>query len=72
MTTMDFCKWINKCLLPNSTLEPGFPRKVSIETARKWLHKLGFEVLTPKKGIFIDGHEHPDVVTHRKEFYERW
>ena len=33
MTVMDFCKWVNKTLLPNSMLEPGFPRKVSVETA---------------------------------------
>ena len=44
-------------------LNQGFPCKVSIETARKWLHKLGFAVLTPKKGLFIDDHERPDVVT---------
>ena len=66
MTTTDFCKWVNKTLLPNFTLEPGFPQKVSVETARTWLHHLGFEVLTPKKGIFIDGHERPDVVASRK------
>ena len=45
----DFCSWINDTLLPNFTLEPDFPRKVSVETSGKWLHELGFEVLTPKK-----------------------
>ena len=67
MTTADFCKWVNKNLLPNSTLEPGFPRHISIETGRKWLHNLCFEVLTAKKAIFIDGHERPDVITYRTE-----
>ena len=71
MTTVDFCKWVNKTMLPNSTLEGGFPRKNALETSRKWLHMLGFEVLNPKKGIFIDGHEHPDVVQYRKEFLRR-
>ena len=37
LTVGSFCEWINNDLLPNSTLEPGFPRKVSPETARKWL-----------------------------------
>lgn len=60
VTTM-FCCWVNEELLPNSSLEPGFPRKVSIETARKWLHHLGFEVLTPSKGILFDGYERDDV-----------
>jgi len=71
MTTTDFCKWVNKTLLPNFTLEPGLPQKVSVETARTWLHHLGFEVLTPKKGIFIDGHERPDVVASRETFLRK-
>ena len=68
MTAIDFCKWVNKSLLPNSSLEPGYPRKVSVETARRWLHHLGFEIITPRKGIFIDGHEQEDVVDYRKVF----
>ena len=59
---MDFCKWVNKTLLANSTLEPGFSRKVSVQITPKWLHEKGFEVLYARKGIFIDGHERPDVV----------
>lgn len=31
---------------------------------------MGFEVLTPRKGIFIDGHERPDV-TYRQEFLRK-
>ena len=62
---------MNETLLPNSTLEPGFPRKIGLETARKWLHHLGFEVLTANKGIFIDGHERDDVVESRKLFLHK-
>ncbi len=29
LTSGSFCTWINEDLLPNSCLEPGFPRKVS-------------------------------------------
>jgi hypothetical protein len=32
---------------------------------------MGFEVLTPRKGIFIDGHEREDVVSYRKIFLRR-
>ena len=71
MTVIDFCKWVNKSLLPNLTIEPGFPRKIAVETVHKWLHQLGFEVLTVRKGIFIDGHECEDVVLYRKEFLRR-
>ena len=48
------CKWVNNDFLPNSTLEPGYPRNISLETARRWLHQLGFEFITPWQGIFVD------------------
>ena len=35
MRIFDFCSWVNNELLPSSTLEPGFPRQSSIETARR-------------------------------------
>ena len=65
MNKMDFYKWVNKTLFHNSTLEPGFPCKVSVETAQKWGYEMGFEVLHARKGIFIDGHERPDIVASR-------
>ena len=71
LTTVDFCKWVNECFLPNYTLEPGFPRKIGLETARLWLHHLGFEALTVRKGILIDGHERPDVIEARKLFLRK-
>ena len=37
------------------------------ETARHWLHDLGFSQKCHKKGVYFDGHER-DVVEHRKEF----
>ena len=65
MTATVFCKWVNNDLLPNSTLEPGYPRNISLETARRWFHQLCFEFIAPRKGIFVDGHERDDVVEHR-------
>ena len=62
---------MNEDLLSNETLEPGFPRKISVETARKWMHELGFEVVTKKKGTFVNGHERDDVVEYRKKFLRR-
>ena len=49
LTACSFCEWVNKELLANETLELGFPRKISVETARHWLHELRFEVLAAKK-----------------------
>ena len=68
LTKHTFCRWVNEELLPNAVLEPGFPRHVSVETARKWLHEMGFEVLSADKGMFFDGHEREDVVKERGEF----
>ena len=65
LTSSAFCQWVNNDLLPNSVLEPGYPRRVSVETARKWLHELGFELA---KGVFIDGHDRSDVVESRVKF----
>ena len=45
MNAVNFTRWVNDHLLPNSILEPGFPRHIGVETGRKWLHELGFEVL---------------------------
>lgn len=68
LTSGSFCSWVNECLLPNACLEPGFLRKISVETARQWLHHLGFEVLSSTKGAYFDGHERPDVIASRKQF----
>lgn len=66
-----FTNWVNQILLPNHGLEPGFPRKVSSETARKWLHELGFSVIDAKKGTYVDGHEREDVVEYRGQFLRK-
>ena len=44
---------------------------VSGETARKWLHTLGFKQVTHTKGVYFDGHEREDVVAYRKTFVEK-
>ena len=55
LTVATFCKWDYENLLPNETLEPGFPRKIVMETARKLMHEMGFVVLTAKKGSYMMG-----------------
>ena len=68
LTSHSFCNWVNDELLPNSTLEPGAPRRISVEVARKWLHQMGFKVKRITKGVYYDGHERADVIDHRKLF----
>ena len=69
LTADTFCQWANEELLPNEALEPGFPRKIGVETARKWMHEMGYEVLTSRKGAYVDHHERDDVVLYRKTFF---
>ena len=38
---------------------------------QRWLHHLGFEVITPRRGIYYDGHEREDVVEYRKEYLRK-
>jgi len=39
-----------------------------VTTARKWLHKLRWQYTRKRNGMYIDGHEHEDVVKYREEF----
>ena len=67
LTSHSFCSWVNQSL-PNSILDPGYPISISIETARKWLHEMGFKVIDNNKGVYIDGNERDDVVESHQRF----
>ena len=41
-------------------------------TAHQWLRsKLGYECKESKKGMYVDGHERPDVIKERNQFIEQ-
>ncbi len=42
--------------------------KIGRSTTTYYLHELGMELVSPKKGIYKDGHERPDTVQVRKEY----
>ena len=74
MTAADFCRYVNDELLHpdgGEVIPHGFPRQISVETARKWLHELGFSVKQKKKGIYVDGHDHEDVIQYREQFLDK-
>jgi len=71
LTAGAFCQWVNGCLLVNNVLEPGYPRRISISTALRWLHNLGFQVIKKKKGTYVDGHERSDVIEYRQKFLRK-
>ena len=71
MTSSSFCAWVNNDLLPSATLPPNYPRFISVRTATRWLRKLGFRIITHKKGSYVDGHERSDVVEYRSKYLKQ-
>lgn len=59
-------KYVNKYLLPSL----GIENEIGESTAVRWLKKLGFKLCRVQKGVYVDGHERPDVVEARKKFIE--
>ena len=68
LVARDFCQWVNNDLLPSSNLPPNLLRSITVMTATRWLHRLGFRPTSHKKGPYVDGHERDDVVTYQKKF----
>jgi hypothetical protein len=68
VTPLSLCQHINTVILPALEIEGT----ISEITARHWLKlRLGYECKETKKGIYIDRHEHLDVIKDRMEFLER-
>jgi hypothetical protein len=75
VTPRTLCHHTNQVILPAL----GIQATISESTARRWLKfRLGYECKEAKKGIYIDGHERPDVIKEREAFinqldrYERY
>ena len=60
LTAHDFKSWI----------EDNYDVTICTETARVWLHLLGFSQKSHQKGIFFDGHDRSDVVEEREKFLD--
>ena len=44
-------------------------KPITLGTARKWMSKLNFTWRQAPTGMYIDGHERPDVVHYRQDIY---
>jgi hypothetical protein len=65
VTPRTLCQHVNDVILPAL----GIQGKIVESTAQRWLKfKLGYQCKEAKRGIYIDGHERPDVIKERKEF----
>ena len=51
--------------IPSRVLRRG----IRARTARLWLNRLGFSWRDAKKGVYIDGHDRPDVISYRNDIF---
>lgn len=65
ITPINFQQALNMDILPN--LNIMLKRPLCVRTARRWLVKLGYQLVSLKKGVYMDGHERPDVVAYRND-----
>ena len=47
-------------------------KKISLRTAQRWLHRMGWRYGRKRNGMYVDGHEREDIVEYRTEFIKRW
>ena len=67
MTLASFAYNLNTNIIPKLNLPYGFPRAISISTASRFLHSLGFRrVCANRKSVYFDGHERADVLQERQ------
>lgn len=66
----DLQKYFVNSILPSIDPEAGkgLPASVCLRTIQRWLHRLGYEPHSHKKGVYVDGHERPDVKLKREQY----
>ena len=60
-------KYMEIELFPRIHLKVGWG--ILLSTAHHWLHLKGFCYMSHKKGLYFDGHNHPDVVAYRQNYF---
>ena len=71
MTLASFAHNLNTNIIPKLNLPYGFPRAISVSTASRFLHNLGFRrVSANRKSVYFDGHERPDALQKRQQFLD--
>ncbi|RGB23169.1 hypothetical protein C1646_774911 [Rhizophagus diaphanus] len=65
----DFVDYITNTIF--SSLEIEIKTTISETTARIWLKKMGYHYKKYQKGVYVDGHEHEDVVEYQKIFLKK-
>lgn len=68
VTSVRFHRALNERILPSLGYLPR-GNGLSVRTARRWLYKLGWRRSELKKGVYMDGHERPDVMEYRNAVF---
>ena len=63
----EFTEHVNHQILPNL----GSTKVISGKTAIRWMQRLGLQYSEARKGMFVDGHERPDILEYRTIFLKR-
>ena len=67
VTPSRFARMLNERILP--LLGYTLKHNLSERTARRWLVRLGWRNKLLRKGVYMDGHERPDVVEYRNNTF---
>ncbi|KAF8150976.1 hypothetical protein B0H34DRAFT_801873 [Crassisporium funariophilum] len=54
---------------PNICAKYGLKKSICEQTARKWMHKMGYHWSMDPKGQYVNGHEQDDVVDYRQNIF---
>ena len=47
-------------------------RSILVQTVQHWLHRMGWWYGRKKNGMYVDGHEHEDIVEYWERFIKWW
>lgn len=67
VTPRNFQHAVNTALLPSLGISLKSP--ICYRTAQRWLVKVGWRLTVLRKGVYMDGHERPDVVEYRNNVF---
>ncbi|KAF9498601.1 hypothetical protein BDN71DRAFT_1530368 [Pleurotus eryngii] len=67
VTPRALSKHVNDTIFPELGINPKKP--LSNRAGARWLQKLGWRHTLVKKGVYMDGHERPDVVQYRNDVF---
>ncbi|CAG8782810.1 14089_t:CDS:2, partial [Dentiscutata erythropus] len=66
---IELAKHINKRVLPSLCFD--LLPTMCVKTAEKWLEIFGFEYSLVRKRMYMDSHEHADMIAYHERFLER-